>query len=37
MKTYNIIGKVKAHDVDAQTIEFTELASKGVAIKTLSY
>ena len=31
------LRNLKAHDVDAQTIEFTELASKGVAIKTLSY
>ena len=37
MRTYNIIGRVKSHEVDAETKEFTELASKGLAIKTLSY
>lgn len=39
MKLYIITGKVKASssNPDAQTLEFTELASKGLAIKPLSY
>ena len=39
MKQYNVIGRIKASssDPDAQTREFTELASKGISIKPLAY